>query len=270
MGSKDLVKIGNLAVVRAEYEALSSQKANECEGVRLDAALLAGVTLAYEILGYSTNEKAMEEKLYNISTLLMGEVLEQCPYIRIDEILIAIKKGCYGEYGDFAGISVATIVKFLKEYYRSSRRSEMVKATKVQEEDPIPSPEEMISQENEIIMSAFDKHSRGVFFEDFGSHVYNILDRRGLIRFSNQRKSEFMEAAKKSLKARHNIGRAVDMVQKKAFKKALAALERADSKNTDGNMMVVREAKRIALQTYFEELTEIGSTIEDELNGQAF
>lgn len=247
--------------VSVEVSAIQSRKAIECNVIELDRVLMASVRKALNDVG--TNARDKQEKIDHIVESLCGEVLKQVPYIRIEEIPLAIDNGVYGVYGQYMGINTASVVMFLKSYYESRKRADIARSMKVVEEEKVPSPDELIAQENEIIIKAFDKWKDSGRYEDYGNHIYNKLDERKLIPFNASRKTEFMKEAKENLLKKNSP----KLAQTKEEKRTLDQMTCKILSKTDGsNNMIVREAKQIALLKYFEELNNLDIHIRDEIN----
>lgn len=247
--------------VSIEISAIQSRKAIECTPIELDKVLMASVRKALNDVG--TNVKDKQEKIDHIVENLCGEVLKQVPYIRIEEIPLAIDNGVYGVYGQYMGINTASIVMFLKSYYESRKRADIAKSMKVVEEKKEPSPEELRAQENEIIINAFDKWKLSGRYEDYGNHIYNKLDERKLIPFTASRKKEFMEEAKEQLLKKNSPKLAQTKEEKRTLDQVTCKIL---SKTDESKNMLVREAKQIALLKYFEELDNLEIHIRDEIH----
>lgn len=255
-----LTKPANNYVCRSknELEAFNTQKISECPQVTLSSVLMSSVLMAYDILGWESTVEHMK----TMASILPDEVLKQCPFVRIDEIPIAVNLGVHGEFGEFMGINTASIVKFIKSYYNSKRRAEIAHKLAPKEEKKEPSPEELRAQENKIIINAFDKWVATGIFEDYGNHVYNKLDERKLIPFNNERKLEFMDQAKQRLLEKNSPKLAKTKEEKKTLDQMTVLIF---SKTNEARNMIIREAKQIALLTYFGELNDLEIHIRDEI-----
>ena len=192
------------------------------------------------------------------------------PNMRIDEIPAAIERGMRKEYGEYFGINVVSISGFFRGYLASQERAEAAKElNKLSLPEPTkPTEAEIKAMEIDMIVKAFDKFRAEGYYTDFGNHVYRKLDERGLITFTSERKQELMEQARKSIEAKNNPATASTREERVKRRSVIESLANAIK---TGDTLVVREAKQIALMSYFGELKEmeieIKDLLEDKSNG---
>jgi len=251
-----LIKSKNLQLESASIiKALSSCKVYESDELSISKCLMTSVKLAYDITGF----KCTQENMDSIVSLLPGEIISNCPFVRIDEIPIAVKKGCYGEFGEFMGINVATIVKFVKGYYNSEKRAKIILENKPSEQEKTPASKEQIkAEEDDIIRKSFEKFLDSGFYNDMGNHIYNKLDERGIINLSNERKNRIMDRAMESLKSKNNPNLAISKEEKRKLDKEIVKIL---SGTPEAKSMIIREAKQLALMEFFNDLAELGEHI---------
>lgn len=237
---------------------------NSDDKIVLDT-LASAVARAFQDLGQRIDE---HDSVYLKSALLVEA--RKYKSLRVKEIPIAIERGIRKEYGEYFGINVVSISGFFRGYLASQERAEAAKElNKLALPEPTkPTESEIKAMEIDMIVKAFDKFRAEGYYTDFGNHVYRKLDERGLINFTPERKMEFMEQAKKSIEVKNNPATALTREERAKRRSAIESLANAIK---TGDTLVVREAKQIALMSYFGELKkmeiEIKDLLEDKSNG---
>jgi hypothetical protein len=123
----------------------------------------------------------------------------------LNEVDYALNAGVRGEYGEYYGINVVSINKWLRAYYNSEERRE-AQRSKIFPELALPQSTALTDREIlEIKLDAYNKAlslaNEGKYVKDRGNLVYNFLDERGKISFTSAEKSAFIDRAKIELEA---------------------------------------------------------------------
>jgi len=122
----------------------------------------------------------------------------------------------------------------------------------VQEE---PSPAEIEAIMYQAFIREYETVKRGEKAIDYGNAVYEWMDKKGLIKFSAQRKMKFYQQAINNLKSQAYKNRTANLVQD-----TMRAIE------VNKGDIVVTEAKKIALTVFFQEIIELDMDINEIFN----
>ena len=104
-------------------------------------------------------------------------------------------------------------------------------------------------------LRCFQVYSTAGAMADAGNVTYNYLDRMGLIKITKEKKEKILKDAKEYLILKEKNSNASGSVIKAAL----------DKLQKGGNSYIVGEAKRRALKVYFDNLIEMGETLNDNL-----
>jgi hypothetical protein len=169
----------------------------------------------------------------------------------LKEVGHCFASGIRGEYGDYYGINVATINKWLRTYYNSDERKEAMRRIVLPETTTtLLLPEYKISTE-EIVIKRWERFKIQGFVRDMRNTAYNYLDSKKLIPFTVQEKNEMMRKAKIELKneAKDNA----NMLQVGAMLDRIENQENQENQEKI-NEIIKQRAKRIALNAFFARL----------------
>ncbi|WP_313418781.1 hypothetical protein [Sphingobacterium multivorum] len=188
-----------------------SPTARESSRLELDKVVIPALVKAVTDLGYNSNE----EKMKHIYSSMSQEIKKATPNIRLSEIPIAIEKGVLGDYGDYHGLSVVGVIKFIKSHLASRERVELAKEMMgSQQEVKIPTEKEVLDRDLILLQRAFAEYKTKGKFNDIGNYLYKVLDEKfHVISFSNKRRWEFVyDAIQNALavKARQMSGKSSD------------------------------------------------------------
>ncbi len=261
------IKINICPVLSKEENVLisaySGTKVRVLSKKELASAINDSITKIYNYCRYSipvdSDMKIMvDDMVKDISTYFSQ--------VTIDEINLAFNKGARGEYGEFAGISNAVMFAWLQKYVSSAQRQ---LAIKKQAEYLNPKPIELTSQEKKKIIHdgcllMFSEFKDKKFVLDIGNATYNYLDSIGIFQWAKGRKFEFLRQAQSQLIEEHkNVKDSMkDKIKRRDIQDALEGI-----KNTQSTEVVSR-AKRIALNTYFSDLTEMGIELNEKMENK--
>lgn len=246
----------------------------------IDKVVLPAILKAQKDLGYGPNE----DKLTHLMTGISTEIKKSVPNLRLSEIPIAINDGVLGLYGDFIGLSIVSVIKFLKSHYESLKRAELAKQIKPKEEaKQPPTLEEQKIIAKQHLIDEFEKFKTTKTIPLSGVYLYRFLSEHfGLVSFSNELKYRmYYEASKvivKGLKdeiiANPNsrlsnskkIGEIENLysIEDDPIKCAIAIHK--GLQNEELKIQIRNESERIALKRYFNDLIEMETEIKDLLN----
>ncbi|SDL14856.1 Uncharacterised protein [Sphingobacterium mizutaii] len=250
-------KIGLIqANANSEIEiALASPQVRSTTKLAIDAVIQPAVYKAFMDRGQFEIE---QEKIDHLVSSLSDSIKQSCPNIRLNEIPIAIKKGVLGEYGDYMGINVVSLVNFVKAHYASSERLNIVKGIQSPSiEKKTPSEEEIIQKDKELLITSFERFKSTGFYEDHGNYIYKIAVKKlNLFDLSEERKKQYLELGK---------NRAIEKIQSEIFQhpnsrnKLLLEIKEAQDlvPYTDGIRRVYKESLQMALTDWFKSLEEM-------------
>lgn len=184
--------------------------------------------------------------------------------ITIEEINLAFHNGARKMYGEFAGISNAVMFEWLKKYTTSIQRQ---LAIKKQNEFLNPPPKVLTPEEEKAIivggcLKLFEEFKEKGVVGDYGNVNYRFLRSAGIINFTEGRRNEFKKHAQAILRQEAQERK----VSAKGIYAIRDAIKQTDSANDINSTEVIAEAKRIALNTYFRELVEMGIELKDQIN----
>lgn len=170
-------------------------------------------------------------------------------FLTITEIEMAFKKGCKKDYGEYYGLNYKTYIGWINAYRNEQSRANAINAIDKAKKELEPKPKELSEEEKEAIvkngvLQKWEDYKSGKPFDDTGNVAYNYLDRKGLIKFTAEKKKAFMELAKKQNKE--------DAILKKCPTIG-SVLEEAN---------IITTAKKIALFEYFGGLVEVGEDLD--------
>ncbi len=233
------------------YEALDGKPSKHCTDEELAEEISIGMENAIYYLGLkSMSEKDIDLLKYSV----MMEVRACFGTLTLKELRTAVFHGLRGRYdkGDVYGLPPVRVAKWFAAYMMDSER-QTAKKKLIEQLEPKrlpPTPEQEKVSDRDYIIFAFNKHNEGGFF-DSDNIVYQLLVDMKVIAFTPERKKDFMQQAIKDVGA-----------EKNAFRKASEKITETKQNNSlKHNPATIAAAKRIALNTFFNELAEMGQDI---------
>ncbi|NGM63545.1 hypothetical protein G5B30_16670 [Sphingobacterium sp. SGG-5] len=261
-------------------EVFDTPMARECENKALDAVLFPAILKANADLGYNANEDKLTHLFANISE----EVKNSVPNIRLGEIPIAIHKGVLGDLGEFQGLSVVTVIKFLKAHYTSGKRAEIAKLRSVEEEEkPIPTKEEQKELAKGHLIEAFERFKTKGDLGYSGVYLYRWLNEDfKLITFTNDVKWKIYYQAIVSILGQKETGLIKNFMTVSPNRKEIKLLKQYLEKFKDEKecakqvamnipneelfISIRNEAERISVVKFFRDCIEMEVELKDLLN----
>src|SRR5690606_10232866 len=261
-------------------EMFDTPKVRDCDRMLVFDVVSLSLTSAKNDLGFAMDDDSWAHLLANAS----DNIIKVEPNIRLGEIPIAINKGVLGDYGEFYGLSVVTVVKFIKSHYASLKRAELAKQIKPKEEaKQPPTLEEQKIIAKQHLIDEFEKFKTTKTIPLSGVYLYRFLSEHfGLVSFSNELKYRmYYEASKVIVKGLKdeiiaNPNSRLSNSKKIGEIENFYAIEDDPIKcaidihkglqNEELKIQIRNESERIALKRYFNDLIEMETEIKDLLN----
>ncbi|WP_312363997.1 hypothetical protein [Sphingobacterium sp.] len=257
-------------------EMLDSPMARDSELFDIDTFALPAITKAQSDLGLNTKEEKFVHLLDNIA----NEIKVSVPNIRLAEIPIAIHKGILGDYGDYFGLSIVTVIKFLKSHYTSGKRYELANASKPKEkEKPKPSKEEMDAIGKQHLLESFERFKVDRELGYSAVYLYRYLNEDfKVISFTNEVKWKIYYRAILGIKNQRDTGTiktVINNIPKKDFdllneflKEYPDEIECAKKvaftiKKKELLIAIKNESERLALIRFYNDLVEMETELKD-------
>ena len=175
------------------------------------------------------------------------------------EVYNAMVIGATGEYGQWAGLSNNTYRIWLRGYNTCPKRlaalAYNIRLLKAKDETLLISPPDNDSFMTKACLKAFDSYALEGKVDDIGNALFDFLWRKKVIRFTQERKDGFRELAREVIQ--QNIMRGITLGNT-PIKERLKQLK---ANKDDDEVTVI--AKKIALNTFFKELIDIGQQLKD-------
>lgn len=223
---------------------------------RIFAVVRESIARAYADTRYAVPSPEEQQRMVEETA---KDIKRYASTIRVEEIPEAIRDGVRGVHGDYAGLSVATFVRFCVYHVQSQKRRDLIRSLQQDRDGTTPpTPEEMDARWMEHLGKAFETVESGDQYDDYGNGLYDWLDEKGKIVFTKERKWEFVEQARQQLAAEKEAEKANSDYFKR---KHLATI--IESIQNEGTIpMVSIRAKKIALNTWIRECIEMEITPE--------
>lgn len=192
---------------------------------------------------------------------LCKDIRDYFSTLTINEIKIAVNQGCNKFYGEFAGLGKSVLAHFINSYMQSNERLEAIKKQVrfLKEPEIVLSEQEKKDKVKNGCLEMFERFKNGETINDIGNVNYNYLAKLGVINFTERRRSEFKKQAQEVLRKEAVLKRS----SAKGINAIRDAIKEIEAVNDQNGNKVIAEAKRIALQTYFEELVIMGEELNE-------
>ncbi|WP_313266537.1 hypothetical protein [Sphingobacterium sp.] len=263
-------------------EMFDSPLVRNCDELEIDKVILPAILKAQKDLGFNPNEQKESHLLDGIAL----EIKRSVPNIRLAEIPIAINKGILGDYGDFLGLSIVTVIKFLKCHYTSWKRAEIAKQLPTEEpEKQIPTKEEQLDLARHHLLDSFERFKT---IRDIGYsavYLYRYLNEDfKVISFTNEVKWKIYYRAILGIKNQRDTGTiktVINNIPKKDFellneflKEYPDEIECAKKvaftiKKKELLIAIKNESERLALIRFYNDLVEMETELKDILDNES-
>ena len=150
----------------------------------------------YVLLGFSPPN---DRDLGILIAKLAADLQESYPSLTLQEVALCFELGAKGEYGDFMGLNLRTITRWLKCYQTSDLRYRaVVEREQAKSLSALPPVSEAYKEERErvFLRRVFEQYQAGGPIERlYPARVYLSLQARGIIRDSPEAKRTAMRQA---------------------------------------------------------------------------
>jgi hypothetical protein len=174
--------------------------------------------------------------------------------LTLPEVEAAFSAGLLGDYGDYYGINLVSIDKWLKgylksdEYKNANREEPAAESPEHSAKKTTLAPEERGKMQAEAYERALNMAKAGKYVEDWGNFAYNYLCEWGEINLSQEEWNDLMAQATRELEARVK-----GIKLERIFSGRLDSTDIAEMTKEE---IVVMRAKRIALNVYLKKIVE--------------
>jgi len=212
--------------------------------------------------GQTIKEKDIEIGLKE----LVNDIVSYGGGFTLMQIANCFKIGAMKELGDYYGLNNNTYRQWVRNYLSYQKRLDANKKQKEFLENlnkpVVLSPEEKEKLIKDGCLSAFDIFKQKGFYPDMGNVTFDYLYySQKVINFTKQRRDEFKKQAKLVVlsEKKKQMESTPSIIGIRTLKNAIKQIEESDNETDE----VIREAKRIALNTYFKELVEMEIDLKD-------
>jgi hypothetical protein len=221
---------------------------NNLTGLRIrehdEATIKSSIAILVQKMFLIAGQTPDKKDITIICKEITADLQKRYKGMTLNEVDYALNAGVRGEYGEYFGINVVSINKWLRAYYNSDERKE-AQRSKIFPEFEL-SEHEMTQEEIESVrkqatLYAWNRFKMYGLCDDCGNVAYNFLDKKGLIPFTVEEKKEMYVEAQKTI-----VQRA------KNYASNVYQLEQMLEKNRAE--AVKMKAKHIALNAYFARL----------------
>jgi hypothetical protein len=220
---------------------------NNLAGLRIgehdEETVKSSLALIVQKIFQYAGQKPEKRDIAVICKEISSDLTKRYKGMTMNEVDYALTYGVKGEYGEYFGINVASISKWIKAYYNSEERKEAQRSKLFPElalpERTGPTDSEILAFKIEACNRAFELAKAGKQVRDTGNTVYDFLDEKGEIQFTAAEKNSFMQIAERELKAEARE-HAKDSVRPAGY--FIEKILRAN---------IIARAKKIALNEHF-------------------
>lgn len=230
---------------------------------RASLSYFVGQRIAEAVLvsGFTVNKQAQDFMLEQVPK----DIQTRFRLLELPEIKKAFDDGVRGVYGEYYGISVLTINKWLKAYVDAGEHQRYLES-KVKTLAPLLT-EKTEKTQGEIdnimrfgIVKCFTDYQTTGIVVDFGSPKINWLLERGIVNPTKEQREDYKQRAKEEL-ANEAMSKtnSVYRNERAEGKQLFEELLNADDKN----IRIQSLAKNMFLRDWFEEILESGNNIHE-------
>lgn len=173
--------------------ALEGRRIADTDQATLATRLSRCLGQTYVIAGFRLPDA---KDLGLLTAKLALDLAEQSPTFTLDEVSLCFELGAKGEYGDYMGINLRTLSRWLKAYKHSDLRYRAVTEREKRRSAPaLPPVSEAYKEARErlFLNRTYTQYRAGYPLDRlFTTQVYRILQQRGMIRHTAAEKWEAM------------------------------------------------------------------------------
>ncbi|MBK0378610.1 hypothetical protein [Mucilaginibacter segetis] len=205
---------------------------------------------------------------------LTDNIIRRYPGIRLSEIPDAIALGIRGEFGEYYGLSVVSIERFIKMYLLSERRLRAVKELPAPTPPPAAKPDvrtRFITARGNAL-TALERKRAGRDIGVMATTVYNFLNQLQLISFTADEKYDMLTEATQQLISELQLKLMTSPPYERiAHKRDIAAYRDAlNGTPLDGrlHLLVVNASKKLALDACLADILMDEVDLEELINNR--
>lgn len=255
--------------------ALKGKLIHVTKPVDLILEMIDLVTVIYLETGKKLDDDPAEHEaqVEILAQSFVNELILHFRFLTIDEVKLAVHKGLRKAYGEYYGVSTITFHNWLNAFQMDKKRIETIQLEQKQNEvkKPEPTPEEKRILIEEGVLRSWNWYKQTKEFNELkgGYHLLTCFDYlydNRVANFTRDQINRFKEEAKKALKekltnAKHKaVGNEISI---REITKDLELIE-----NQPQNILVTNEAKKLALQSFYNDLIEMETDLEELLIGK--
>ena len=240
-----------------DYPTIREQRE---EDIYKPIAMIIGRT--YALCGQQVDK----ENLKFMARELGRSVSERFAGLTIPEIGIALDRGAKKDYGEYFGLNIVTFLDWCRAYTHSEARIKAMesKAIAALPEKVPPTPEEIEKKSRDSAIDCFERYASGKKHR-FGwvfilEGVYDYLSEKSLLQIEPAKKWEFMEEAKR-LEEQEDRDSAMKS-RRRGFARPIGSVIE-DIKIEISENRVIRRAKQLSVEYYFDGLIKSGTELKD-------
>jgi len=197
----------------------------------------------------ATGNTREEKKKYLVLTakLILNDTKLYFPNVTVEEIQLAVARGIRNEYGEYFGLNVISVHKFIEGYIRSEARNTALERQRRFVESQKPKPRLSDEEIARIMAEGFEErrkeYKKNKCIVDYNNVNYDYAVEKGLIKLTREEKWELYHLAEKIV--------AQEILQEE---QSIHHLLSRKFRETDDVPRIVRKAKDLALKRYFDSI----------------
>ncbi|MND77475.1 hypothetical protein D3C80_691560 [compost metagenome] len=265
-----------LSPTQQEYSiAMKGKLVHIMKPFDLELEMIDLVTLIYLETGkrIEDSEEDHEAQVSILGQRFANELKLHFRFLTIDEVKLAVHKGLRKAYGEYYGVSTITFHNWLSAFQMDKKRIETIQLEQKQNEPKKPelTPEEQKSIIEEGVLRSWNWYKKTKEFNELkgGYHTltcFDYLHDNKIANFTYEQKVKFGKEARKNVKERLTKERLKAVGNEVSLREIANDLKIVE--NEPKSILVINEAKKLALQSFYNELIEMEVDLEDLLNGK--
>ncbi|MDR0385607.1 MAG: hypothetical protein LBH60_05980 [Prevotellaceae bacterium] len=241
--------MNGIAIIRG---ALSTPKVRDSTEIAVKTSLNFAVVKLFQLAGQAVDGNDLKVIVKEVA----ADLHKRYRGMTMEEVEYALNAGVRGDYGEYYGINVVSINKWLKAYYSSDERREAIRSTLFPEKALLPehrlTPDETELARHRAALAKWQQFKQSQRCGGRVDGIYRYLDGRGLIPFTVEEKHSMVATARKEL-------------QREAKEEAgtVRSVELALGRITED--AVLNRARLIAVNAFFARLVNEGKELKEML-----
>jgi len=262
------VPTNKTALVTRVQQQLLAPGVRECDPADVFDVVRLAIAKAIADLSH----RATEQETYYMVNELTDNIIDHYPSLRISEIPGIIARGIRGHYGEFFGLSVISFEKFIAAHMASEQRLQAIRSLPPPPDDTpreAPTAAQQFETMVQNTLQAQQRKAEGKYYDSLAALVYGFLDRLHLLHFTTKEKYDMMQDAARLLsaeiKAKLLCAPGYQRQELQRNMQAFADALNGTALNAEQHTQVVRKAKQLAVEAFFNEVDLNGLVLEEVL-----